>query len=117
MRRTITVGVAYGSDIGLVKEILLDIAHSNSRVYRHPAPDSLFSDFGDSALIFKLRIWVHIEYFLSVESDIRFEIDRRFREANITIPFPQRDLYIKEVRGSEPNKPFIENAPTSSTVA
>ncbi len=101
VRRTITVGVAYGSDIARVKEILLDIANTNSRVYRQPAPDSLFADFGDSALIFKLRIWVHIEYFLSVESDIRFEIDKRFRQARITIPFPQRDLYIKEVRAGE----------------
>lgn len=110
VRRTITVGVAYGSDIARAKEILIDIASNNSRVYRQPAPDALFADFGDSALIFKLRFWVHIEYLLSVESDIRFEIDRRFREANITIPFPQRDLYIKEVRGSGTNEPVIGNA-------
>jgi potassium-dependent mechanosensitive channel len=110
VRRTVTVGVAYGSDIARVKEILLDIANTNSRVYRQPAPDALFADFGDSALIFKLRVWVHIEYLLSVESDIRFEIDKRFREANITIPFPQRDLYIKEVRGSGANEPVIGNA-------
>ncbi|RJP38772.1 MAG: potassium transporter KefA [Desulfobacteraceae bacterium] len=110
VRRTVTVGVAYGSDIARVKEILLDIANTNSRVYRQPAPDALFADFGDSALIFKLRVWAHIEYLLSVESDIRFEIDRRFREAHITIPFPQRDLYIKEVRGSGANEPVIGNA-------
>ncbi len=107
VRRTITVGVAYGSDIARVTKVLLDIAHSNTRVYRHPDPLVLFTDFGDSALIFKLRIWAHIEYFLSVESEIRSEIDRRFCEADITIPFPQRDLYIKEVRNPEPNKMVI----------
>jgi potassium-dependent mechanosensitive channel len=115
VRRTVTVGVAYGSDIAQVKEILLDIANTNSRVYRHPAPDALFADFGDSALIFNLRVWVHIEYMLSVESDIRCEIDRRFREANITIPFPQRDLYIKEVRDSGVNEPVIGQVPEMST--
>lgn len=105
VRRTITVGVAYGSDIARVKEILVDIANTNNRVYRQPAPDALFADFGDSALIFKLRVWVHIENFLSVESDIRSEIDRRFREAKIMIPFPQRDLYIKEFKASENIEP------------
>ena len=95
VRRTITVGVAYGSDIDLVRETLNNIALQHARVYRRPHPEVLFSDFGDSALIFKLRVWVHINYFLSVETDIRFEIDKEFKALGIHIPFPQRDIHIK----------------------
>ncbi len=95
VRRTITVGVAYGSDIDLVSETLNNIALNHPRVYPRPQPEILFSDFGESALIFKLRVWVHINYFLSVETDIRFEIDRKFRALGIQIPFPQRDIHMK----------------------
>ncbi|MFO7839308.1 MAG: mechanosensitive ion channel [Desulfosalsimonadaceae bacterium] len=96
VRRSIIVGVAYGSDIVLVRETLNSIAINHPRVYRRPQPEVLFSDFGESALIFKLRVWVHINYFLNVETDIRFDIDKKFRELGIQIPFPQRDLHIRE---------------------
>jgi small-conductance mechanosensitive channel len=98
IRRTITIGVAYGSDIKLVKETLVNIAYNDPRVSRRPNPDVLFADFGDNALIFKLRFWAHVDYFLRVESDIRSEIDKEFRRLGIGIPFPQRDVYIKEVQ-------------------
>ncbi|ETR67981.1 MAG: mechanosensitive ion channel MscS [Candidatus Magnetoglobus multicellularis str. Araruama] len=94
IRRTITIGVAYGSDIQKVRDILLDIANKHPRVFRMPGPDVVFTDFGDSALIFELRIWVHVDFSISTRTDIRFEIDRRFREDNIIIPFPQRDVHI-----------------------
>jgi small-conductance mechanosensitive channel len=94
IRRTIAIGVAYGSDIHKVKEILLDIANKHPRVYRNPGPDVVFTDFADSALMFELRIWVHVDYSVSTRTDIRFEIDRQFRENNIVIPFPQRDVHI-----------------------
>jgi potassium-dependent mechanosensitive channel len=96
IRRTITIGVAYGSDVKLVKETLVNIAYNDPRVSRRPNPDVMFSDFGDNALIFKLRFWAHVDYFLRVESDIRSEIDKEFRRLGIGIPFPQRDVYIKE---------------------
>jgi potassium efflux system protein len=47
-----------------------------------------------------LRFWAHVDYFLRVESDIRSEIDKEFRRLGIGIPFPQRDVYIKEVKAS-----------------
>jgi small-conductance mechanosensitive channel len=105
------VGVAYGSDINLVKETLINIANKDSRVAKRPHPDVLFSDFGDSALIFKMRIWVHVDYFLRVETDIRFEIDKEFRKLGITIPFPQRDVYIKENKVIDIVKPPPETGP------
>jgi small-conductance mechanosensitive channel len=95
LRRHITVGVAYGSDVELVRNTLLEIAHAHPRVFKDPEPDVLFVDFGDSALVFRLRVWTTIAYCLSAETDIRFEIDRLFRERNIQIPFPQRDLHLR----------------------
>ncbi|MFP4453944.1 MAG: mechanosensitive ion channel family protein, partial [Desulfobacterales bacterium] len=95
IRRTVEVGVAYGSDTELVRSILIEVAYQHPRILRRPHPEVLFSDFGESALIFKLRFWAHIDWFLIVETDVRFDIDRRFRENNIVIPFPQRDLHFK----------------------
>lgn len=92
----IKVGVAYGSDTELVKQLLLDIARSNAEVIRHPAPFVRFVDFGDSSLDFELHFWSH--EFIRIEdvkSDMRFKIDQAFRENGVTIPFPQRDVWMK----------------------
>ncbi len=97
LRRIITVGVAYGSKTELVQETLLEIAHKHPKALKKPKPDVLFDDFGDSALIFKLRLWSTIDHFISMETDIRFEIDRLFRERDIEIAFPQRDIHIRSV--------------------
>jgi small-conductance mechanosensitive channel len=94
LRRNITVGVAYGSDIELVKQTLLEVAENTPRVLRLPKPDVIFKDFGDNALIFILRIWTKVDYFYAVETEVRFAIDRLFRERNIVIAFPQRDVHI-----------------------
>lgn len=94
LRRQIAVGVAYGSDIELVRKSLLEVAEKTSRVLKYPKPDVIFTDFGDNALIFKLRFWTHVSYFLAVETDVRFEIDRLFKERGLTIAFPQRDVHI-----------------------
>ncbi len=94
LRRTIGVGVAYGSDTALVRDTLLEIAQNNPQVLKYPAPQVIFSDFGDSTLQFNLRIWTTIDIFLALESDIRYEIDRLFTERNIVIAFPQRDIHV-----------------------
>ena len=98
LRRSINVGVAYGSDTQLVRRTLLEVAAAMPRVLRHPAPDVLFSDFGDSALNFRLRIWTDIDHMLTVETAIRFEIDRLFRERGIEIAFPQQDIHIRSIQ-------------------
>jgi small-conductance mechanosensitive channel len=92
----IQVGVAYGSDTELVRQLLLDIARSNAEVIRHPAPFVRFVDFGNSSLDFQLHFWSH--EFIRIEdvkSDMRFKIDQAFRENGVTIPFPQRDVWMK----------------------
>ena len=99
MRRNLDIGVAYGSDIDLVQKTLLDIAQNTRGVLKYPRPDVLFIDHADSALIFRLRIWVHVDDFWTVPSQIRCDIDRRFRELAIEIAFPQRDLHIRTLPG------------------
>jgi small-conductance mechanosensitive channel len=95
LRIKISVGVAYGSDTELVRSSLLEIADRTAKVRPYPRPDVLFTDFGDSALIFVLRVWTDVNSMLAVGTAIRFEIDRVFRERNIEIAFPQRDIHIR----------------------
>ncbi|MGB0430938.1 MAG: mechanosensitive ion channel family protein [Bacteroidia bacterium] len=95
-RFKVTVGVAYGSDVLLVKELLLTAASAQKEVEQNPKPFVRFKDFGDSALVFELYFWTNETFIVeNLKSDIRFEIDRLFRANNVTIPFPQRDLHIK----------------------
>lgn len=94
LRVKIDVGVAYGSDIELVRKTLLEIAQSTAKVFKNPPPDVIFRDFGDSALIFRLRAWTDIDNMFKVETAIRFDIDRLFKEKNIVIAFPQRDVHL-----------------------
>ncbi len=103
IRRVITVGVAYGSDTALVSATLLEIAEKMQWVLKTPAPDVLFSDFGDSALIFKLRVWTLVDHMVKVETHIRFEIERLFRERRIEIPYPQHDVHI--ITAEKPSGP------------
>ena len=94
-REHVLVGVAYGSDVQLVKKLLLQAASSHPDVLEEPAPTVLFTDFGASSLDFKLIFTLGNSFEAAgPKSDIRFEIDRLFRGNNITIPFPQRDVHI-----------------------
>lgn len=94
-REHVDVGVAYGSDTQLVKKILEEVALQHPKVLKNSEPLVRFTDFGDSALMFRL-IFTLSNSFEAGEpkSDIRFEIDKRFRDAGIQIPFPQRDIHI-----------------------
>ncbi len=94
-RESVEVGVAYGSDTALVKEILLNVAKNHKDVFSHPEPIVLFTNFGDSALDFRLVFTLNDSFQAGLpKSDIRFEIDKQFRANNISIPFPQRDIHI-----------------------
>lgn len=97
MRRNLEVGVAYGSDIDLVEKTLLEIASENQNVLKDPKPDVLFVDHAASALIFRLRLWVNVDDYWSVPHNIRREIDRRFRELDIKIAFPQQDVHLRTI--------------------
>jgi small-conductance mechanosensitive channel len=96
VRVGVKVGVAYGSDTGRVREVLEGVALAHPSVLRSPPPLVRFDDFGESSLDFTLLVWLDNPHGESlVASDLRFAIDRAFREARIEIPFPQRDLHLK----------------------
>lgn len=106
VRFKIPVGVSHGSDVRLVERLLIETANECPDVLKSPAPAVRFIKFGTSALIFELRAWsetlVHKKGKLT--SDLNFGIIEKFREHNIEIPFPQRDLHIK----SDKTKPAAE---------
>ncbi len=94
-REVVDVGVAYGSDVELVRKILLEVAKAQPTVLDNPAPVVLFTDFGDSSLNFRVAFTLNNSFEVRfTQSNIRFEIDKAFRENNITIPFPQRDVHL-----------------------
>lgn len=96
LRYTVSVGVAYGSDVKKVKAILLECAKTHNRILNKPIPTVRFTDFGDSSLDFELLFWSDdYDTIEAVKSDIRFMIDAKFRDNKVEIPFPQRDLHIK----------------------
>ena len=95
------VGVAYGTDIPTVLRILADAGLAHDSTLSDPPPQALFMGFGESSLDFELRVWVReIHRRLEVRSVILTEIQRRFTEAGIEIPFPQRDLHVRTVDGA-----------------
>jgi potassium efflux system protein len=97
-RIKLPVGVAYGSDVPRVIEILLACAGEHGMVAKSPPPQVLFLRFGESSLDFELRAWVNdVDYRLQVISELHQGIDRRFREASIEIAFPQRDLHLRSI--------------------
>jgi small-conductance mechanosensitive channel len=97
VRFRVPVGVSYNSDPRLVEKLLLTVAAKNQDVLTEPAPAVRFLEFGDSSLNFELRVWssslVHRKGKLI--SDLNFAILEIFRENNIEIPFPQRDIHIR----------------------
>lgn len=98
-RFEVTVGVAYGSDTNLVKNILTQVAKKHEAVEPNMPVKVQFKDFGDSSLDFKVLFWARNSWEIEfVKSDMRFEIDRRFREEKVTIPFPQRDVHFYDSR-------------------
>jgi len=94
-RENVQVGVAYGSDVNLVKKLLLQVANDNPSVIKKSDTLVLFTNFGESSLDFKLIFTMNDSFQAAIpKSEMRFEIDRVFKENHITIPFPQRDVHL-----------------------
>ena len=94
------VGVHYESDVFHVKEVLEQAAQEHPHVLKDPAPSAKFVEFGDSSLNFEIWVWT-VEWTLrpaAFKSEINYLIWKHLKEAGIQIPYPQRDLYIKEWR-------------------
>jgi small-conductance mechanosensitive channel len=97
VRFGIPVGVSYDADPLAVIRILSDVAAEHPGVLKMPEPEVIFEEFGDSSLNFVLRVWTHdyIARPLSLRSELNLSINRKFKEAEIEIPYPQRVVHIK----------------------
>jgi len=96
IRLKFPVGVAYGSDVPLVMKILMECTEEHALVLKNPAPQVLFMGFGDSSLDFEVRVWIaDFTNRRLVHSELHQEIDQRFRQSDVEIPFPQRDLHLR----------------------
>lgn len=92
-KEIVNVGVAYKSNPKQIEQMLLKIAKDHDKVLSNPEPFVLFSDFGDSALLFQLYIAVDSSFVANVvKSDLRYTIFEAFEKEGIEIPFPQRTL-------------------------
>jgi small-conductance mechanosensitive channel len=99
-RVRIKVGVAYGSDVDEVEEVLLTVARNNPLVVSNPAPRVRFRVFGDSSLDFELLCWAHRPHDKGkIIHELNREIYKAFGHSGIVIPFPQRDVYIHSQGG------------------
>lgn len=102
VRFQIPVAVSYKEDPEKVRDVIVDVARKNDAVLKDPPPIVRFSEYGDSALIFSLRAWTteFINRPGAFRSMLYFDIFKRFREEGIEIPYPQRDIHIKDIPGS-----------------
>lgn len=97
MRTSVRIGVAYGSDTRKVADLLMQATKSQPEVLSQPAPSVIFDDFGDNSLIFEVNLWIKSDVeggLRVVRSNIRFSIDALFRENDIVIAYPQRDVHL-----------------------
>lgn len=95
-RFSVSVGVAYGTDVRLVERVLLECTADHKDVSNQHLPFVKFNDFGDSSLDFQVHFWTHETFWVErIKSDLRYAINDAFIKNNIQIPFPQRDLHIR----------------------
>ena len=97
VRIRVPVGVAYGSDLKLLQQLLLEAAGEHPKALRDPSPVVLFNEFGDSSLNFELGVWTQEMTAAPIHftSEMNFIIEQKLRENDIEIPFPQRDLHVR----------------------
>jgi small-conductance mechanosensitive channel len=91
------VGVAYGSPVETVAQLLLGAITDQKEVKEKPAPSVVFEDFGDNSLVFDTYFWCDVggeKMLREIRSEIRFRISQRFAANGIEIAFPQRDVHL-----------------------
>lgn len=90
----IAIGIGYGSDIDKARQVMLELARSDSRVRSDPAPDVFVDNLGDSAVVLRYRVWIDTANFWPVQRALIEEAKRRLDAAGIEIPFPQRVMHL-----------------------
>ena len=100
VRTWVDVGVAYGSPTREVDRLVNRVLAEHGKILKQPAPVVLFTEFGDNSLNFRAYFWLNLREMMDrrrVESDVRYRIDHLFRDAGISIAFPQRDVHLDTV--------------------
>jgi len=102
VRFNFPVSVSYREDPERVRALLLDVARENKGVLVTPPPDVLFKEYADSAIVLNLRVWTRnfIDRPGVLKSQLYYAIFRKFREQGVEIPYPQRDVHIKDMPGA-----------------
>jgi small-conductance mechanosensitive channel len=96
IRINVLVGVSYGSNIDTVLKALREVSDEHPEVMKNPEVDILLRDFGDSSWNMDLRVWIsHPKKHHIIKSDLNIAIVKKFREYDVEIPFPQRDLHVR----------------------
>lgn len=109
VRLNFPVGVSYNEDPARIRKLLLEVVAENSGVLNSPKPYVLFEAYGDSSLNFILQVWTstYTDRPNILKSELYYEIFAKFKENNVEIPFPQRDIHLKS--GFEKVADKIEN--------
>ncbi|MEO0362652.1 MAG: mechanosensitive ion channel domain-containing protein [Pseudomonadota bacterium] len=109
VRRKIPIGVAYASDLDQVVALCLEAAAESPRVIDDPKPACLFKGFGDSSIDLELRIWITDPEngVANVASDVQFRVWRKFRAHGVEVPFPQREVTLKDDGRSDGGEPVM----------
>lgn len=98
LRVIVKVGIAYGSDTALARRLLMEVAEANPRVLADPPPQVWFLGFGDSSLSFEVRVFVMgLPEILPTTHELHEAIDATFRQHQVEISFPQRDLHLRSL--------------------
>ncbi|MBN1866878.1 mechanosensitive ion channel [Candidatus Sumerlaeota bacterium] len=103
LRVVIPVGIAYGSNVPLARELLLRVAKENPLVLDDPEPTAMFAQFGGSSLDFELRVYIpNSRAMFTIRDELNSAIDDAFRKADIEIAFPQHDIHIRSIQADLP---------------
>jgi potassium efflux system protein len=116
VRFNVKVGVAYGSPVRTVTQLLEEIAGRHGKVLKNPPPEVLFEDFGNDALVFSLYYWLDVRSGTparQVASDLRAMIEAGFSAQGIAIPYPQRDVHLDATNPVPVRVVQVEEAPPS----
>ena len=101
VRTKVVVGVAYGSPTREVEKLLNEAVLANDRILKYPEPMVIFNNFGDNSLEFEVYFWtrvLNVMQLKQLQSVVRYNIDKIFKENGVVIAFPQRDVHLDAVR-------------------
>jgi len=107
VRIHVPLGVSYREDPAMIKKILLEVAADHADILKRPGPEVLFMGYGDSSLDFDLLVWTssYINRPVVLKSQLYYLIFEKFKDHNVEIPYPQRDLHIRSGWNNSADKP------------